>query len=119
MITTKKGVSNYMRALEHLKSNKKTIWSSCKLEFDVWMKWYVDNVLLVRKRVAQELTGGTAMDDEDENDSDAEEGLITTDNDSNKKSSLGTVNAPNAEGSNGGGSLTNKSIAKLISQQAK
>merc|ERR1712157_111340 len=99
MITTKKGVSNYMRALEHLKSNKKTVWSSCKLEFDVWMKWYVDNVLLVRKRVVQELTGGTAMDDED-------------DNDSNKKSSLGTVNAPNAEGSNGGGSLTNKSIAK-------
>jgi chromosome segregation ATPase len=54
----KRGVSRITSGLEKFKSlpPKELPWSSCKLEWRIWSKWYDESVLVVRKRVVQELT---------------------------------------------------------------
>jgi hypothetical protein len=56
----KRGVSRITSSLEKFKSlpPKELPWSSCKLEWIIWSKWYDECVLVVRKRVVQELTSG-------------------------------------------------------------
>jgi hypothetical protein len=57
---SKRGVSRITSGLEKFKSlpPKELPWSSCKLEWSIWSKWYDECVLVVRKRVVQELTSG-------------------------------------------------------------
>jgi hypothetical protein len=57
---SKRGVSRITSSLEKFKSlpPKELPWSSCKLEWRIWSKWYDECVLVVRKRVVQELTSG-------------------------------------------------------------
>jgi hypothetical protein len=56
----KRGVSRITSSLEKFKSlpPKELPWSSCKLEWNIWSDWYDECVLVVRKRVVQELTSG-------------------------------------------------------------
>jgi Uso1 / p115 like vesicle tethering protein, head region len=64
------GVAQFTTKLESLKSTKTTTlspWSSCVYEWHIWQKWYESAVLVVRKRVIQELTAaGGSMEDNDE-----------------------------------------------------
>ena len=65
------GVSKFTSSLEQFKSVKDfgdtMPWSVCKLEYKVWAKWFSNCVLLVRKRMVQELTGsGESEEAEDE-----------------------------------------------------
>jgi hypothetical protein len=56
----KRGVSRITSSLEKFKSlpPNELPWSSCKLEWSIWSTWYDECVLIVRKRVVQELTSG-------------------------------------------------------------
>ena len=59
------GVSRLTSRLERLKklssSESKTFpWSTCAHEWQVWSSWYEDRVLVVRKRLVQELTASTS-----------------------------------------------------------
>lgn len=69
---SKKGVSRITSSLEKFKSvpPKELPWSPCKLEWQLWSSWYDGCVLVVRKRVVQELTSG----DRDEDLSDSPDG---------------------------------------------
>ena len=67
LVNNKVGVSTFTSKLQDLQShnnnNKKRFpWSYCPLEWQVWAAWYPQQVLLVRKRVIQELTGGGGDD---------------------------------------------------------
>jgi hypothetical protein len=66
MISSKRGggVSRFTARLEKLKSIDHHLvpWSTCSLEWKIWNQWYDKIVLIVRKRVIQELTGGSADD---------------------------------------------------------
>ncbi|CAB9510979.1 Inherit from KOG: Kinesin family member [Seminavis robusta] len=66
------GVSKFTSSLEQFKSvndfGDTMPWSVCKLEFKVWSQWFANCVLLVRKRVVQELTGSGDGEEEDEED---------------------------------------------------
>jgi uncharacterized protein YigA (DUF484 family) len=67
----KRGVSKFTMQLEAFKKCKTDMlpWSACSLEWSVWNKWYEAAVLVVRKRVVQELTATgeneEGMSDED------------------------------------------------------
>jgi len=52
------GVTSFVSDLEELKKTELP-WKSCKLEEQVFIKWYNDQVLMVRGRIVQELTGGS------------------------------------------------------------
>ena len=76
LITKKSGgVSKYTRSLEQFKSVRDfggtMPWSVCELEFKFWSQWYSDCVLLVRKRVVQELTGSGGEEDEGSSEKDS------------------------------------------------
>lgn len=68
MISSKRGggVSRFTARLEKLKSLDHHLlpWSTCSLEWKIWNQWYDKIVLIVRKRVVQELTGGSGGDDQ-------------------------------------------------------
>mmetsp|Transcript_15187 Transcript_15187/g.25224 ORF Transcript_15187/g.25224 Transcript_15187/m.25224 type:complete len:2554 (+) Transcript_15187:278-7939(+) len=60
------GISGFMRELEALKTADLP-WKACRLEEKMFLKWYNDQVLVVRSRVVQELARGSgAAEDEDQ-----------------------------------------------------
>lgn len=61
----RKGVSAYLRKLEQLKTESLP-WSACEFEWRIWTKAYDEAVLIVRKRVVQELTVHGAEETEEE-----------------------------------------------------
>lgn len=66
------GVSKFTSTLEQFKSIKDfgdtMPWSVCELEYKEWARWFSKCVLLVRKRVVQELTGNGEGDEEGEDE---------------------------------------------------
>lgn len=71
MIATR-GVSKYTSKLEKFKSFDDLPWSVCELEWNLWIEWYNESVLVIRKRVVQELSN-TRDGDGAEEASDGEE----------------------------------------------
>lgn len=66
------GVSKFTSSLEQFKSvrdfGNNMPWSLCDLEYKVWSQWFANCVLLVRKRVVQELTGSGEGEDGETDD---------------------------------------------------
>ena len=97
-IITKIGISKFTSSLESLKTrdNLKMPWTVSDMEYKSWKAFSNQAVLVVRKRVVEELSGGTGDDDSgDEND--------------------GSAGSGNASSN----SQVVKPLQKLISQQAK
>lgn len=65
-------VARFTTKLEMLKTVTELPWSSCRLEWQIWLRWYEDAVLVVRKRVVQELTAGGIVEDDGDEDSGSE-----------------------------------------------
>ena len=60
------GVSRFTAQLQSLHQTTDLLpWSVCELEWAVWSNWYKESVLVVRKRVVQELTHAAAAEGED------------------------------------------------------
>ena len=60
------GVSRFTAQLQSLQQTTELLpWSACELEWAVWSNWYKESVLVVRKRVVQELTHAAAAEGED------------------------------------------------------
>jgi len=95
------GISKFTLTLEQFKSVQEfgdtMPWSVCDLEFKEWTKWFSSCVLLVRKRVVRELTGGG----EDDNEGEGDESIL-----------------PEESGANGGGGSA-RSLQKVVHQQSK
>jgi hypothetical protein len=65
MISKRKGgISGFMSDLEDFKTMQFP-WKACRLEENTFITWYNTQVLLVRSRIVQELTGGSVDDDDD------------------------------------------------------
>jgi hypothetical protein len=71
------GISKFMNRLESFKTETDLPWSGCALEKRTWDTWYDKSVLMVRKRVVQELT--LSGDDSDEGDAEDRESEIGPD----------------------------------------
>lgn len=66
MISKRKGgISGFISDLEDLKTMQFP-WKVCRLEENVFITWYSSQVLIVRSRIVQELTGGSVDDDDDD-----------------------------------------------------
>jgi Uso1 / p115 like vesicle tethering protein, head region len=88
MISSSKGggMGKFTSQLEKLKTIDRRVvpWSICSLEWNIWRTWYEQVVLVVRKRVVQELTGGSDKDDpnistnNDDKELEGEPAMVTT-----------------------------------------
>ncbi|KAG7345034.1 putative Crp/Fnr family transcriptional regulator [Nitzschia inconspicua] len=97
-IITKVGISKFTSSLESLKTSQQDFnmpWMVSDMEFKSWKKFCSQSVLIVRKRVVEELSGGSGVEDSD-NDED-----------------------PSQQTSGSYSKLSTKPLRKLISQQAK
>ena len=101
-IIIKIGISKYTLSLEGLKrtTNPKMPWVVSEMEYKNWKKFCSQSVLTVRKRVVEELAGGSGGTD-DESDGDHSDIVLGSD---------GTSSPPNQK---------IKPLQKLISQQSK
>lgn len=73
-IITKVGISKFTSSLEGLKTNNpdsKMPWMVSEMEYKSWKKFCNEGVLIVRKRVVEELAGGAGEEDSDNEDGDA------------------------------------------------
>ena len=92
-VIQKSGISKFTTSLESLKDDRNVPWSVCELEFKNWSAWLAKSIWTVRKRVVEELTGGSEGHGSDD------EGLEVT-------------------GDQSTSSASTKSLQKLVAQQA-